>query len=86
MVSVIGKGVNADMHLMEKDLSVLDLGISVLYVDLAVSHGLDFGAYQDNPCLIFIFNEVIEPGFSVVRNNFFMFRAGLHGYRCMGSG
>lgn len=86
MVFVIGEGVNADMHLIEKDLSVLDLGIRVLDIDLAVSHGLDFGAFQDDPRLILIFDEVIESGLSVVRNNFFMLSAGLHGYRCMGSG
>ncbi len=86
MISVIGKGVDADMHLMEKNLSVLDLGIGILDIDLAVSHGLDFGAFQDDSSLIFIFDEVVEPGFSVVRNNFFMFRAGLHEFRCKGSG
>ena len=86
MVSVIGKGVNADMHLIEKDLIVLNLGIRVLDIDLAVSHGLDFGAFQDDSRLILIFDEVIEPGFAVVRDNFFMLSAGLHGYRCLGSG
>jgi hypothetical protein len=67
MISVIGKGVDADMHLMEKNLSVLDLGIGILDIDLAVSHGLDFGAFQDDTRLILVFDEVIEPGFSVVR-------------------
>lgn len=86
MVSIIGKSVNTDMHLMEKDLPVLNLGIRVLDIDLAVSHGLDFGAFQDDPCLILIFDKVIKPGFSVVRYNFFMLSDGLHGYRCLGSG
>ena len=86
MVFIIGKGVNANMHLIEKYLIVLNLGIRVLDIDLAISHGLDFGAFQDDPSLVLIFDEVIEPGFSVVCNMFFMLSAGLHEYRRMGSG
>lgn len=72
MVSVVGKGIHADMHLMEKNLSVLDLGIRIFDVDLAVTNGFDLGTFQNNPSLILIFDEIIKAGFSVVGNDFFM--------------
>jgi hypothetical protein len=68
------------MHLMKKHLTVLDFGIGILDVDLAVSNGFDFGAFQDDAGLILVFDEVIEAGFSVVGYDFFMLRVGLYGH------
>ena len=45
VVAVVGKGVFADVHLVDEDLAVFDAGVGVLDVHAAKAHGLDLGAF-----------------------------------------
>jgi hypothetical protein len=66
MVVVVGKGVGADVHLVEPDFAVLDLGVGVFQVGFPQPQGLNLGAGQHEPGLVLVDDEVIVPRLAVL--------------------
>ena len=70
VVVIIGKGVGADMHLMDKNLSIGYSGVGIFQVDPAQPKGFDLGPLQDHSSLEFIFDKIVVAGLAVDGNNF----------------
>lgn len=65
MVAVMGEGIRADMHLINKDFAVFQLGIGVFQVGPALSERFDLAALQHDARFILVFKEKIVSGFPV---------------------
>jgi hypothetical protein len=89
MVPVKSEGISADVKLVNKNLSLLDLGIRIFNIDPTEPEGFDFGSQKNQSGFIFVFNLIIKPGFAIFRdgsnvffsqNPFFPLRNGINHY------
>ncbi|MEJ1993015.1 MAG: hypothetical protein P8X50_15355, partial [Maritimibacter sp.] len=70
MIGVVGKGVLPDVHLINKHFTIYNPGIGILKAGLAEPQGFDFGSFEDQAGLVFVFDKVVKSGFAVDRNDF----------------
>ena len=66
VVSVVGKGIGADVHVVQKGLSTGDLGVAVLQVRPSQSQGLHLRTLQDHTGFVCIQDEVVMPGLAIL--------------------
>ena len=59
--------IGADVHLLGKQLAVVDRAIRVLEIDVARPQALDLGAKQLDTCLIRFLYKIFVPRFFILR-------------------
>jgi len=69
MVVAVAVRIGTDVHLVEKDLALLDGGVAVLEVRPALTEGLDFRTDKDHPGLVGILYEKVAPGLLVLADD-----------------
>jgi len=59
MVGTVPVGIGTYVHIIDKDLSIFNLGVAVLHISPAFAEGLHLGPGKDNPSLIGIIYEIV---------------------------
>ena len=70
VIGTVAVGIGSDMHVMEKDFSILDKGIAVFQIGLPVAQRLHLRTDQDNPRFIGIVDEIIQSRRFILADDF----------------
>jgi hypothetical protein len=73
VIIVVGKRVGSDVHIVDVDLAVLNTGIGICEICPALAKGFYLRTNEYQTGLVFVFDEIIEPGLAVFSNYLFVF-------------
>ena len=70
VVVVVGKGVDADVYLVDPHLAVGDLGVGVFEVSSSQAQGFNLRTFQHKTGFVGVLDEIVVPGFSILGYDF----------------
>jgi hypothetical protein len=71
MIKSVAKVIRADMRIDEKDLSILDLPITVSKIGPSLPERFHLRSQKGNPGLVGIFDRIMMPGLLVLTDQLF---------------
>jgi hypothetical protein len=71
MIKSIPKAIRTDMGIYEKDLSVLNLPVTITQIGPSIPERLYLRSLKGNSCLISVFDKVVMPRLLVLANQLF---------------
>ena len=69
MVTIIGKRIWTDVHLVNKHFAIFDSGVGILQIDPSLPQGFNLSTQQDDPGFIFVLYEIFITGLTVFCQN-----------------
>ena len=72
--------IRADVHALDKDLTVLDVTVRILQIHSAIANALDLCTVQSDTCLVFLVHKVFVPRLFILGYNFYILGDFKRGY------